>query len=162
MGVLNDYMCSEHGIFEAWEPKCPIKFCNGDLHKVFLQPVSIKSEKTKFTDKNLRGLAQDFDMTDIKSTREGEYQAGYFTRNNSVTNKETEEAAAALQQREARPGDSVIWGNGGNISMKSVMNGQFQPVRDEAVSINPRAAGNLTGPRAASYISDHENLSVSK
>jgi hypothetical protein len=66
----------------------------------------------------------------------------------------------ANQPKEARLGDQVIWGGGGNINMKSVMGGQFKPVRDEMVSINPKSAGNLTGPKAASYIADHENLQV--
>ena len=29
MGVLKDYMCTEHGVFESREAKCPIKFCKG-------------------------------------------------------------------------------------------------------------------------------------
>ena len=162
MAVLHDYMCSEHGIFESMEAKCPMKFCKGELSKVFLKPVALKSDKTKATDKNLKNLALDFGMTDIKSTREGEHQTGYLTRNNTTTEKDVQEAAAALQGRESRPGDSVLWGGGGNINMKSVMGGQFKPVRDESVGVNPKAAGNLTGPRAASYIADHENLQVSK
>ncbi len=60
MAVLHDYFCSEHGIFEAWEAKCPMKLCKGEISRVFLQPVSLKSDKTKATDKNLEGLAQDF------------------------------------------------------------------------------------------------------
>jgi hypothetical protein len=38
----------------------------------------------------------------------------------------------------------------------------FKSIRGEQVGINPNAAGNLTGPRAASYIADHENLSIPK
>ena len=165
MAVLRDYFCSEHGIFEAWEAKCPMKICKGEISKVFLQPVSLKSEKTKATDKNLEGLARDFDMTDIKSTREGEHQTGYLKRNNKLTDKEFAEAGeamAAQQQQQSRPGDSVIWGGGGSISMNSVLGGQFKSVAGEQVGIHPKQAGNLTGPRAASYIPDQDNLQVDK
>ena len=165
MAVLHDYFCSEHGIFEAWEAKCPMKICKGEISKVFLQPVSLKSEKTKATDKNLEGLARDFDMTDIKSTREGEHQTGYLKRNNKLTDKEFAEAGeamAAQQQQQSRPGDAVIWGGGGSISMNSVLGGQFKSVAGEQVGIHPKQAGNLTGPRAASYIPDQDNLQVDK
>lgn len=160
MAVLHDYLCSEHGIFESMEAQCPMKFCKGELSKVFLKPVGIKSDKTKSTDKNLKNLALDFGMTDIKSTREGEHQSGYLTRNNQTNEREFQEAAAALQQKESRPGDSVIWGGGAGINMQSVLKGQFKPVRDETVGVNPKATGNLTGPRAASYVADHENLKI--
>lgn len=162
MAVLKDYYCETHGIFEAWEPKCPMKLCKGEISVVFLKPVAMKSEKTKATDKNLDNLALDFGMTDIKKTHEGEHQTGYLKRNNKLSDKQFEEATALMQQREPRPGDAVMWGGAGGINMKSVMGGQFRPVKDEAVSVNPKAAGNLTGPKAASYIADHENLQVNK
>jgi len=168
MAVLHDYFCDNHGLFEAWEPKCPMKLCKGEISKVFLKPVGMKSDKTKHTDKTLDGLAKDFDMTDIKTTREGEHQTGYLKRNNELTDKQFAEATDAMNaqnqqaQRETRPGDSVIWGGGGNINMKSVMGGQFKSVMGESVGINPKAAGNLAGPKAASYMSDPDNLQVSK
>ncbi len=168
MAVLHDYFCSEHGIFEAWDAKCPMKICKGEISKVFLQPVGTKSEKTKATDKNINNLALDFGMTDIKSTRAGEHQTGYLKRNNELTDKQFEEAGEAMQAmaeqkpRESRPGDSVIWGGGGSISMKSVLAGQFKSVAGEQVSIHPKQTGNLTGPRAASYIPDQDNLQVDR
>lgn len=163
MGILRDYYCESHGIFEAWEPKCPMKMCKGEISIVHLKPVGMKSEKTKRTDKTVQQLAIDYGMTDIKTTREGEHQTGYLKRNNQLTDKEFAQATEAMtanQPKETRLGDQVIWGGGGNINMKSVMGGQFKPVRDEMVSINPKSAGNLTGPKAASYIADHENLQV--
>lgn len=165
MPVLNDYFCSEHGIFEGWDAKCPMKICKGEISKVFLKPVYMKSDKTKATDKNLNQLAIDYDMTDIKSTREGEHQTGYMKRNNQLSDKQFEEATAAMQaqnQQQFRPGDAVIWGGGGSINMKSVLGGQFKSVMGESVGINPKAAGNLSGPAPASYIADHENLQVNK
>ena len=163
MAVLHDYFCSEHGIFEGWDAKCPMKICKGEISKVFLKPVSMKSDKTKATDKNLKQLAIDYDMTDIKSTKEGEHQSGYLKRKNKLTDKQFAEATDAIQaqnQRQTRPGDSVIWGGGGNINMKSVMGGQFKSVMGESVGINPKAAGDLQGPRASVVMNDHENLQV--
>lgn len=164
MPVLHDYFCSEHGIFEAWEPKCPMKICKGEISKVFLKPVGMKSDKTKSTDKNLKGLAQEFDMTDIKTTKEGEHQSGYLKRKNKLSDKKFQEAteAMAAQNNQPRPGDSVIWGGGGNINMKSVLGGQFRSVAGESVGINPKSAGDLRGPTPGVVINDHENLQVKK
>jgi len=168
MAILRDYCCENHGMFESWEPECPMKFCKGTISIVHLKPVSMKSDKTKATDTRVKNLALDFGMTDVKSTKEGEHQSGYLKRNNKLTDKQYAEATAASEhfesqkQKEGRAGDSAIWGNGGNISMKSVLGGQFKSVMGESVGINPKEAGNLTGPKPASYIPDHENLSVPK
>ena len=163
--VLKDYHCTEHGYFEGWEDRCPMKGCHGDVSVVFLRPVAIKSERTKRSDAALEGMAKEFQMTDIKSTREGEHQTGYLKRNNTQDDVQRElelEAAQAAEQRQPRPGDAAIWGGGGNMSLKSVIQGQFQPVKDEAVSVLPSSVGNLTGPKTASYIADHENLQIKK
>lgn len=164
MAVLKDYCCPTHGEFEAWEPKCPMKKCESDVYVLFKKAPGLKSDKTKATDKNLQGLAKDFDMTDIKSTRAGEHQTGYLKRKNKLSDKKFAEATAAMEaqqkQQGPRPGDQAIWGGGGNINMKSVLGGQFRSVADEPVGINPKAAGNLTGPRANVIMNDHENLQV--
>lgn len=168
MAILRDYYCESHGVFEAWEPECPMKHCKATISVIHLKPVGTKSAKTTKTDKTLEGLAKDFGMTDIKSTKEGEHQTGYFKRNNTLTDKEFAEATEAMQanesqrQKEGRAGDAAIWGGGGNISMKSVIGGQFKSLAGEPVGINPRETGNLTGPKPASYINDHENLTVPK
>ena len=151
MSVLHDYLCESHGLFESYEPKCPIKFCTAELNMVFLKPVALKSDKTKQADRNLRGLAQDFQMSDIKSTREGDTQAGYHHHN-----------VPEPEVKEARPGDAAIWGgNFQNINMQAALAGKVaQSVRGESVGVNPKDTGNLTGPKAASYIADHENLAI--
>jgi len=151
MSVLHDYLCESHGLFESYEPQCPIKFCTAELNMVFLKPVALKSDKTKQADRNLRGLAQDFQMSDIKSTREGDTQAGYHHHN-----------VPEPEVKEARPGDAAIWGgNFQNINMQAALAGKVaQSVRGEAVGVNPKDTGNLTGPKAASYIADHENLAI--
>ena len=132
---------------------------------VFLQAPGLVSEATRKNDKTLKNLANDFDMTNIKSTKPGENQQGFYTRKNKTSEKELnrEREAAEHKQREARPGDSAIWGGSGNMSMSSILGGnRFKSVAGESVGINPSEVGNLTGPKAASYIADHENLTVKK
>ena len=145
-----------------------MKNCKGELSVVHLKPVGTRSAKTAATDNNLKQLAIEYDMTDIKSTKAGEHQTGYMKRKNKLTDKQFAEATDAMQaqnqqqQRQTRPGDSVIWGGGGNINMKSVMGGQFKSVNGESVGINPKAAGDLQGPRASVVMNDHENLQVKR
>ena len=154
MAVLKDYKCDKHGYFESRAPKCPMKGCESEVMVVFLQAPGLKSDKTKATDKNAKQLAMDFGMTNIKTAREGENQSGYFTRNNANTPE---------PQREGRPGDAAIWGGQGGMNMDSILKGNmFKSVAGEQVGINPKEAGNLTGPRTASYIPDHQNLSIPK
>ena len=169
MGVLKDYCCSEHGIFESMEAKCPIKFCNGDLSVVFLKPVAMKSEKTKATDKNLKQLAIEFDMTDIKSTRAGEHQTGYLKRKNKLSDKEFAQATEAMNHNNKMQEEQLVqqrlsgamWGNGGNINMKSVLGGQFKPVADESVSVLPKSVGQFVPPKpGAGTQVDHEGLKI--
>ena len=162
MAVLHDYYCTEHGIFEAWEAKCPMKNCKGELSKVFLQPVGLKSDRTKNTDKTVNQLAMDFNMTDIKSTREGDNQSGFFTRNNKTSPAELAKQEAEAQ-RQPRAGDAAIWGGAGGMNMSNLLKGNmFKSVAGEKVGINPHEAGNLTGPKTASYIADQDNLSIPK
>ena len=145
MAVKRDYKCPKHGFFEAWEAICP-NGCTAGIKVAFLKAPAIKSEPTKNIDSTTRGLASDFKMTNMKSTREGEAQDNYASRNNTSS--------------EPRPGDSVIWGGNRNHSMQSVLNGSIRSVRGESVGLNPRDIGNLNGPKAASYIADHEGLKV--
>ena len=73
MSVMHDYKCDLHGFFEAWEPVCP-DGCTENVQMVFLQPVGTKSDTTKHNDKTLDQLALDFNMTNIKSAKEGDSQ----------------------------------------------------------------------------------------
>ena len=163
MPVLHDYKCPKHGYFESRKPQCPMKDCAEEVAIVYLQPVGLMSDGTKKNDKTIKQLAMDFDMTNVKSTREGENQAGYFTRKNKTSKKqlEKESQAAAEQNRQPRPGDSVIWGGDGRYSMGNMLRGGVvRPVADESVGFSPKQAGNLTGPKTASYIQDHEGLKI--
>ena len=140
-----------------------MKDCVDEVSIVYLQPVGLVSDGTKKNDKTIKQLAMDFDMTNIKSTREGENQSGFFTRKNKTSKKQLEKEAeiASQRPREPRPGDSAIWGGDSRYSLGNVIKGgAVRSVMGESVGMNPRDAGNLTGPKAASYIADHENLQV--
>ena len=163
MAVLHDYKCPKHGYFESRKGQCPMKDCSEEVSIVYLQAVGTMSDGTKKNDKTIKQLAMDFDMTNIKSTREGENQSGFFTRKNKTSKKQLEKEAVIASQRprEPRPGDSAIWGGDNRYNLGNVIKGgAVRSVMGESVGMNPRDAGNLTGPRAASYVADHENLQV--
>jgi hypothetical protein len=44
--------------------------------------------------------------------------------------------------------DSLVKGNG------------YRSINGEPVGVNPKDLGNLTAPKAASYIADHDNLQI--
>jgi hypothetical protein len=149
--VLKDYKCPTHGYFESDVASCFSDGCEANVMRVHLTAPSIKSERSKRADKTAKQLAIDFKMTNIKTTREGENQSGYFTRNNTPP-----------EPQEPRPRDSAIWGGNVNgLNMKSLLSGRaVQSVRGEPVGLKPSEAGNLTGPKTASYLPDHENLKI--
>jgi len=151
MMILKDYKCPTHGYFESDVASCFADGCEANVMRVHLRAPALKSERSKRADKTAKQLAMDYKMTDIKTTREGENQAGYFTRNN-----------AKPEPQEPAPRDSAIWGGGmPGLNMKSLLSGRaVQSVRGEAVGMKPSEAGNLTGPKTASYIPDHENLKI--
>jgi hypothetical protein len=148
-----------------------MKGCDQEVYVVFLQAPGLMSDATKKNDRTIKQLAMDFDMTNVKSTREGENQAGFFTRKNKTSKSQLEKEAkiAAERPREPRPGDAAIWGGGGGMDIKSALSGKFnRPVgpqlgkETEVVSVLPNTMGNLTGPKMASYTPDHQNLSIEK
>lgn len=142
--VTKEWRCSIHGFFEATVPQCPHD-CDGDIMQVFLTPVAVKSDKTKNADKNLGQLATDFKMTDIKSVREGEAQPRRFP-----------------DQQIAQPSQNpygVQWGSPGSIG-----NYNLNPMRGEQTNGLAAVRNNgvqLTTPKPASYIADHQNLKIS-
>jgi hypothetical protein len=137
MAVTNDYKCPAHGYFESREAVCP-HGCT-DVQVVFLQPVATVSDRTKGSDKTLKQLALDFNMSDIKSKKEGEAQPPRF----------------------AKPENPFAprWGNPSNLGGFNL-----QSVRGESVSGIQAVKGEsrLSGPRIGSYIADHQNLKIDK
>lgn len=151
MAIKRDYNCKKHGFFEAWEAVCP-HGCTEGIKIAFLKAPALMSDRTKGADSTLKGLAKEFQMTNIKSTREGEHQTGYLTRNN---------APEPQQPPEPPPGSGVMWGNAGGYSMDNlVRGGTFRSVKGETVGFNPQNAGNLRGPTTASYMQDPDGLKV--
>ena len=154
MAVLKRYICSKHGEFDAWNEggvRCPAAKCRCKPREMVSAPAIHTSGRTAGYDKTLNNLASDFNMTNIKSTKEGENQSGYFTRNNQT------------KPAEPRPGDSVMWGSQGGFSMQNIMGGNaFRSVRGESVGVKPTEVGVKRGPTTASYIADHENLKIDK
>jgi hypothetical protein len=137
MSVLNDYKCPVHGFFEGYEPRCP-SGCT-DVSLVFLKPVGLKSDSTKHNDRTLTNLASDFKMTDIKSTREGEAQPQRFTAPSNPF--------------------APRWGSPAELGGYNL-----NSINGEAVSgmqAVKQSGAQLSGPKIASYVADHENLKIS-
>ena len=150
MAILKSYKCKEHGIFEAWEAKCP-QGCGKVEQVIYAKPIAVRNstrtEKSKFVDNSAKGLAQDFKMSNIKTTRDGESQGNYASRNN----------------QQPAPRDAVMWGDAGRFSMASVLKGgAVQSVRGEPVGFSPKDANITRGPTTASYMADHEQLQIKK
>jgi hypothetical protein len=108
---------------------------------VFLQPPGTMSDRTKGSDKTVRQLAMDFNMSDVKSVREGEAQPPRFA------NKKPDNPFAPR------------WGSPGDLSGFNL-----NPVAGETVSgIGAlKQDARLTGPKVGSYIADHQNLQIKK
>ena len=179
MAVLHDYHCAKHGYFESRKAECPMKGCTDEVFVVFLQAPAMLSEKTRFTDKSTKQLAIEFDMSDIKTTREGEHQTGYLNRKNKFTEKQYADAEKyATRKRgnkdklakvptpeapkEARAGDAAIWGGGfQGLNMQALLAGRaIQSIKGEATVLTPSQAGINSGPKTASYMADPDNLKI--
>ena len=140
MAVLHDYKCLAHGYFEAWDAKCP-HGCDGEsIVKVFLQPVGTRSDSTKHADTTMRGLAQDFGMSDVKSVREGEAQP------------------ARHPQQPQNP-YAVRWGNPNQISNYNTasISGESNNGLELA-----KQTGRISELRPTAVTRDHENLAIQK
>jgi len=155
MAILRDYKCPRHGYFTAWEPVCD-EGCT-DVGQVILRAPtmrdSVKGGRSKRNDQNIKQLAADFNMTNIKSTREGEAQDGYLTRNN---------APPVQAPPEQNQGNGVIWGDAGKFNMAGMLGGMIKPVAGEQVGFSPKDANITRGPMAASFTADHDNLKLDK
>jgi hypothetical protein len=137
MGILRDYKCEEHGYFTAWEPKC--EHCDREVYSVILKAPTMRDSvvggRSKKNDNNIKQLAKDFGMTNIKSTREGEAQDGYLTRNNAE--KSAQERDFEVQQKM----NGVIWGGDQRYSMNAMLQGgMVKSAMGEAVGFNPKDA----------------------
>lgn len=137
MAILRDYKCEEHGFFTAWEPKC--EHCDREVFSVILKAPTMRDSvvagRSKRNDSNIKQLAKDFGMTNIKSTKEGEAQDGYLTRNNAE--KSAQEKDFEVQQKM----NGVIWGGDQRYSMQNMLaGGAVRSAMGEAVGFNPKDA----------------------
>ena len=132
--ILHDFKCAVHGYFESEEPICP-HGCD-TVQKVFLQPVGVVGQTTKFNDTTLRNLANDFQMGDIKSVREGESQPPRLAppQNNPF---------------------AVQWANPSAITGYNT-----KSIAGENPNGLASVGGKFSPPKTASYIPDHQNLKV--
>ena len=155
MAILRDYKCPRHGYFTGWEPMC-YEGCKDVAQVILRAPTmrdSVKGGRSKSNDQNIKQLAADFNMTNIKSTREGEAQDGYLTRNN---------APPPQAPPAENPGSGVIWGDAGKFNMAGMLGGMIKPVAGEQVGFSPKDANITRGPMAASFTPDHDNLKLDK
>ena len=141
--VVKEWKCDEHGYFEGKEGICP-NGCTEGINQVFLTPVAYKSDRSKGIDKTSRQLAMDFNMSDIKTVGEGERQPPRFQQ--------------PKQPDRPHMQNGVMWANPTSV-------GQYGIRSVAGESVNGLAAlresgAQLTKPRAASYIADHENLKI--
>ena len=114
-GVIKEWRCLAHGHFEAVEPAvCPKGGCT-TVERIFLTAPSIKNDNTKRADANLRQIALDFGLSDMRSAREGE-----TTRIKTKQQREAEALQEKLRHRFA-----VMPGKGGtyNVETKQVVGG---------------------------------------
>jgi hypothetical protein len=169
MAIKRDFKCDQHGIFESKDGICAD--CGVKAERIFLGAPAFHAGRSRNIDNTLQGLANQFNMTDIKSTREGEHQAGYLKRNNRKYTREEEgmmqahtQNAQQQQPQEQRPGSAAIWGSGfKGINMGSVLSGQAaQSIKGESVGVSPSQAGITRGPTVdpKATMRDHENLSI--
>lgn len=96
---------------------------------------SVVAGRSKRNDSNIKQLAENFGMTNIKSTKEGEAQDGYLTRNNAE--KSAQEKDFEVQQKM----NGVIWGGDQRYSMQNMLaGGAVRSAMGEAVGFNPKDA----------------------
>jgi len=67
MGVMKEWECAAHGEFVSDVEICP-KGCRGkSVKRVFLTPIGIKSDRTKFADQTFRSTADRYKLTDMSN-----------------------------------------------------------------------------------------------
>ena len=141
--VVKEWKCDEHGYFEGTEAVCP-QGCTEHINQVFLTPVAYKSDRSKGIDKTSRQLAMDFNMSDIKTVKEGERQPQRFQ-------------PKVDKNAPPRP-QGVMWGNPTSIGQYGLRSVAGENVNGLAAL--RQSGAQLTKPKAASFIADHENLKI--
>lgn len=148
MAVLKRYICSKHGEFDGWSDgvRCPALKCRCKPREMVSAPAVHREGRTAGIDKKLGQLAIDFKMTDIKSTKEGDHQTGYHTRNNT---------------QPAKNQTGVMWGDNGRFALNNIVKtGAATSIRGEDVGVRV-TGGTAPGLRSRTLgIKDPDNLTI--
>lgn len=76
MAVNKEWKCNRDGFFESPFPVCPI--CGTeDVQRVFLTPPSFKSDRTKFTDTQLKDFARTCNLSDFSNNQSTRHDPGH-------------------------------------------------------------------------------------
>ena len=67
MAILKEFNCRAHGNFEAYSPVCPYGCSERFVDRVILTAPAYHTGRTARTDRNLRGLAEQAGLTDMKN-----------------------------------------------------------------------------------------------
>ena len=67
MAILKEYRCKAHGEFEAYAPECPYGCSARFVEREFRTAPAYHDGKTARTDRNLRGLAEQAGLTDMRN-----------------------------------------------------------------------------------------------
>lgn len=71
MAVILELRCAGHGAFENHEKRCPWGCPDSFVMQEFRTPPSIRHVGTRIVDQQLRGLAKDFGLSDLKNDKDG-------------------------------------------------------------------------------------------
>lgn len=74
MPITKEYRCKAHGPFEAFEPKCPGGKCPKSwiVQEIRTAPAYRRSGKMRFIDDQLKGIARDAGLSDMRTGDPGE------------------------------------------------------------------------------------------
>lgn len=103
-----------HGNFESVEPAVCPKGCT-TVQRIFLTAPSVKGDATKRADANLRQIALDFGLSDMRSAREGEPAR--------IKTKQQREAEALQEKLRHRFAPMGVKGGTFNVKTKQVVGG---------------------------------------
>lgn len=68
---LKEYVCAAHGEFEARTPRCPHGCSQRFVRQEFRTAPSARSGGSKAIDREMRALATDYSLPDIKTSNDG-------------------------------------------------------------------------------------------
>jgi hypothetical protein len=72
MSVMKEYVCAAHGAFEARSPKCPRGCSARFVRQEFRTAPAVRSGGTHAIDRELRNLASDYRLPDIRTSDDGQ------------------------------------------------------------------------------------------